>query len=305
MSLNAQGVVAKAVDVGNQFKDEQDFECRDQMLQWIRMEASKQGFSVVIKRFDNSLDIRCVFLTMTCERSGKCRTPLWNFKRDDVSSRKCECSFKVCGYMLANKNWIFNVICEKYTCNIETEKTQKYINIKKEYNIRYQANKTLRGDKTEMQQLLILLDDNSYMSRYRTDEDGITVKDIFYTHPDSIKLFNTFPTVLILDSLYKTNKYRLPLLKMWRAVEVGAGFDERERSLKNELKIVAHGRKLIEWLPYILPSMIERWLSNFGLSSIQRTNKMSDNQESLRHSRESQHTSLSMEKAKSTLTAIR
>ena len=52
------------------------------------------------------------------------------------------------------------------------------------------------------------------MSRYRTYEDGVTIRDIFWTHPDSIKLFNTFSIVPILDSTYKTNKYRLSLLEM-------------------------------------------------------------------------------------------
>lgn len=41
VSLNLQDVVVKAVDVGNQFNSEQEFEYRDQMLQLIRMEASK------------------------------------------------------------------------------------------------------------------------------------------------------------------------------------------------------------------------------------------------------------------------
>ncbi|XP_050890066.1 uncharacterized protein LOC127095415 [Lathyrus oleraceus] len=112
VSQNVQGVVVKRIDVDNQFKSEQKFESRDQMLQWIRMEASKLEFSVVIGRSDNGSDRRCAFVTMTCERSGKYRTPLWNFKRDDTDSRKCKCPFKVCGYMLENKNWRFNVICD-------------------------------------------------------------------------------------------------------------------------------------------------------------------------------------------------
>ncbi|CAK8563106.1 unnamed protein product [Lathyrus sativus] len=65
-----------------------------------------------------------------------------------------------------------------------------------------------------MQQLLKLLDDNSYVSQYQTCDDGVTIRDIFWTHPDSIKLFNTFSTVLILDSTYKTNKYRVLLFEM-------------------------------------------------------------------------------------------
>lgn len=111
MSLNVQGVVAKTVDVGNQFENEQQFEYRDQMLQWICMKAFKYGFSVVIGRSDNGSDRICDFLTMMCKRSGKYRNPLQNFKSDDTGSRKCECPFKVYGYMLANKNWRFNVMC--------------------------------------------------------------------------------------------------------------------------------------------------------------------------------------------------
>ncbi|CAK8562949.1 unnamed protein product [Lathyrus sativus] len=65
-----------------------------------------------------------------------------------------------------------------------------------------------------MEQLLKLLDDNNYVSMYQMCEDGVTVRDIFWTHPDSIKLFNMFPIVLIIGSMYKTNKYKLPLLEM-------------------------------------------------------------------------------------------
>ncbi|XP_050889051.1 uncharacterized protein LOC127094235 [Lathyrus oleraceus] len=87
-------------------------------------------------------------------------------------------------------------------------------NIKQVYNIRYQTNKALRRDRIEMQQLLKLLDDNSYVSRYRTCKDEVVVRDIFWTYPNYIKLFNMFPIMLILDSTYKTNEYILSLLEM-------------------------------------------------------------------------------------------
>ncbi|XP_050908354.1 protein FAR-RED ELONGATED HYPOCOTYL 3-like [Lathyrus oleraceus] len=216
------------------------------------MEASKLGFGVVIGRSDNGLDRRCVFVTMTCERIGTYKTPLQNFKRDSTSSKKRDCPFKVRGYMLANKNRRFNVIsglhnpdvCEKLVghpsvCRLMPEekecvadmilnlvqpknilaalkrKRPKNIsNFKQMYNIRHLTNRALRGDRIEMEQLLKLLDDNSYVSRYRTCEDEVTVRDIFWTHLDSIKLFNTFSTVLILDSTYKINKYRFPSLEI-------------------------------------------------------------------------------------------
>ncbi|XP_058776866.1 protein FAR1-RELATED SEQUENCE 5-like [Vicia villosa] len=87
-------------------------------------------------------------------------------------------------------------------------------NIRQMYNQRYHNNKASWGDRSEMQQLLKMLDANKYASRYRTCVDKVMYRDIFWTHPDSIKLFNTFPTMLILDSTYKTNKYRLPLFEM-------------------------------------------------------------------------------------------
>ena len=57
-SPDVQGVVVKATDVGNQFKNKQEFESRDQMFQWIHMETSKIGFCVVIRRSDIGSDKR-------------------------------------------------------------------------------------------------------------------------------------------------------------------------------------------------------------------------------------------------------
>ncbi|XP_058780723.1 protein FAR1-RELATED SEQUENCE 5-like [Vicia villosa] len=222
------------------------------MLTWIRRTTTRLGFDVVIGISNNGLERRNVFVTMLCERSGKYHIPLRKFKRDDTGSRKCECPFKIRGYMLATKKWKFSVICglhnhelysklqghpsvcrlkpEENTCisdmilnfvqpknilaTLKWKKPGNVSNISQVYNIWYCTNKAIRGDRNEMQQLLKLLDDNSYVSRYRTCNDRVTVRNIFWTHPNLMKLFNTFSTVLILDSTYDTNKYRLPLFEM-------------------------------------------------------------------------------------------
>lgn len=56
VSPDTKGVVVKEIDVNNQFKNEQKFEFHDHMLQWIRTEASKLWFGMVIKRSDNGSD---------------------------------------------------------------------------------------------------------------------------------------------------------------------------------------------------------------------------------------------------------
>jgi len=71
----------------------------------------------------------------------------------------------------------------------------------------------LGGTRNNMQHLLKFLVDNGYVYHCRKYRDSDDVGDVFWAHPNSIKVFNTFSTVLVLDSTYKTNKYRLPLLE--------------------------------------------------------------------------------------------
>ncbi|XP_050890922.1 uncharacterized protein LOC127096387 [Lathyrus oleraceus] len=187
VSSDAKVVVVKEVDVSNQFKNEKEFEFCDHVLQWIRTEALKLDFGMVIGRSDNDSNKRSAFVTMTSERSGKYKTPLWNFKRDDTDSRKCEYPFKLPGYMLTNKKLRFNVIyglhnhdlCEKLVgrliaCRLMLEekkcvsdmtlnlvqpknilttlkckRPENISNMKQVYNIWYQNNKALRGYRSE------------------------------------------------------------------------------------------------------------------------------------------------------------
>ena len=40
------------------------------------------------------------------------------------------------------------------------------------------------------------------------------MQDLFWTHPDSMKLLNAFNIVLMMVNTYKTNRYKLPLLEI-------------------------------------------------------------------------------------------
>ncbi|XP_050878002.1 protein FAR1-RELATED SEQUENCE 5-like [Lathyrus oleraceus] len=79
--------------------------------------------------------------------------------------------------------------------------------------------------------------DNGSNRRYKVCEDKVIVRDIFWTHPKNIKLFNTFPNILIIGSTYKTNKYRLLLLGIVSATStkktfsVGFAFLESEKEV--------------------------------------------------------------------------
>jgi len=48
----------------------------------------------------------------------------------------------------------------------------------------------------------------------RCNSDETTLQDIFFAQPESIKLLKTFPTVLVMDSTYKTNNHRTSLFEI-------------------------------------------------------------------------------------------
>ncbi|XP_058776182.1 uncharacterized protein LOC131650494 [Vicia villosa] len=65
-----------------------------------------------------------------------------------------------------------------------------------------------------MQQLLKLVEESGYVYWSRKKDESEVVRDIFWAHPESVKLLNMFPIVLIMDCTYKTNKYRQQLFEI-------------------------------------------------------------------------------------------
>ncbi|XP_058760103.1 uncharacterized protein LOC131633409 [Vicia villosa] len=110
--INDVKMIVIAVDVQPQFTNEITFTCREHLLQWVRNEASKFGFSVLIARSDNGTSRRQTFVVMRCERGGKYVPTNWKLKHDDTGLRKCMCSFKLRVSCRVDGLWRFSVICE-------------------------------------------------------------------------------------------------------------------------------------------------------------------------------------------------
>lgn len=112
-------------------------------------------------------------------------------------------------------NTILNtVVLKNIPASLKRKRHIHISNVKQIYTVHARDDKVVRGSRFEMQQLLKLLDDDHYALEYIVCKDKIIVRDIFWSHPDFVKLFNTFLSVLIIDSKYQTNKYRFPLLEI-------------------------------------------------------------------------------------------
>jgi hypothetical protein len=72
--------------------------------------------------------------------------------------------------------------------NSESSTASKHI-----YNVRQRMRIEAQRGRTEIQQLFKCLSDENYTYAHRLLSDNQTVSDIFYAHPESIKLFNLSP----------------------------------------------------------------------------------------------------------------
>jgi DNA-directed RNA polymerase subunit L len=85
-----------------------------------------------------------------------------------------------------------------------------------------------------LQYLISKLEEHNYVYFTRTQSESITVEDIFWVHPTSVKLFNNFPTVLVMDSTYKI-MYKTPMFEIVGVTStdltysVGVGFVTHEK----------------------------------------------------------------------------
>jgi hypothetical protein len=261
-----------SVDTGRYFYNAANFKVRDELIDWCRREALKAGFSMVIEKSDNGNHKRKPYFILGCERGGVYKEPKRKLKRDDTATRKCECPFRLRGYFLSSQEWKLsvvtgehnhemaknleghilagrlkpeekecvhqltrNLVAPKIILNTLKEKNKDLkTNMKQIYNERQRYKHDLRGEMTEIQQLLKCLEAHKYFHKFRTNGESTTLQDIFWAHPDSVKLFNTFPTVLLMDSTYKTNKYKMPLFEIVGVTSTEKNFNVGFAFLTNE-----------------------------------------------------------------------
>src|SRR3954466_6850661 len=183
-----------AVDVRQEFTNDRSFDSREQLIEWVRNEASKLGFGIVILRSDNGNSRRKVFVVLNCERGGSYVQSNRVLKHDDTESRKCGCPFKLRAAQRVDDLWRLTVICgihnhaldvklhrHPMACRLSREernvisdltivkvaprniladlkrkKPDSVSNIKQVYNERHNLKVLNMGPRSEMQQLLKL-----------------------------------------------------------------------------------------------------------------------------------------------------
>ena len=76
--------------------------------------------------------------------------------------------------------------------------------IKSIYNVRQKLRVTEMASRSQMQQLMMHLEQKNYIEYHTSNDATDVIMNLFWAHPLSIQLLRAFPEVLIMDSTYKT-----------------------------------------------------------------------------------------------------
>ncbi|XP_074278606.1 protein FAR1-RELATED SEQUENCE 5-like [Silene latifolia] len=82
------------------------------------------------------------------------------------------------------------------------------------YNETRKIRKEVRGERNTTQQMLALAVEAKYVHWHEINSETKELTHIFMAHPDSVKLFRAYPYVVIMDSTYKINTFKNPLIEM-------------------------------------------------------------------------------------------
>ncbi|KAH1260627.1 hypothetical protein GmHk_02G003707 [Glycine max] len=244
------GVNERHVDCSNAFNTSQVFATRDDVLQWARTVAHENGFVAVIMRSDTETGSRgrSSFVLIGCERSGtyKCRNK--EFVRKDTGSRKCGCPFRLRGKPVrGGEGWMVKLICgihnhelakslvghpyagrltkeekkiiadmtksmvkpKNILLTLKEHNADSYTTIKQIYNARSAYRSSIRGADTEMQHLMKLLERDQYIHWHRL-KDEVVVRDLFWCHPDAVKLCNACHLVFFYRQYLQNKQVQTP-----------------------------------------------------------------------------------------------
>ncbi|XP_068477380.1 PKS-NRPS hybrid synthetase cheA-like [Phaseolus vulgaris] len=237
---------SKGYESTNAFTTDEVFRTRDELLKWVRKVAFDIGFCIVILRSDTSTGQRGrkTFVLLGCERGGQYKPYKKDLQVTESGTRKCGCPFRLRGYPVkSDEGWILKLICGshnhelantlvvhpyagRFTCSEKSMLMDMTDSLVKPRNILLTMKEHNEKNVSTIKQV--------YNARYMFEEGTNVMQDLFWTHPDSVKLLNAFNIVLMMDSTYKTNRYKMPLFEVVGVTSTGLTFSAAFMLLASE-----------------------------------------------------------------------
>ncbi|XP_045794268.1 uncharacterized protein LOC123889112 [Trifolium pratense] len=199
------------VDTTDVFTTHQKFATPDDVVKWARDVGDANKVGIIITRSDKKNEIRGRNdkLILGCDKGGKYdSSERWKVQViHGVHNHELPDQYH--GHprkarLTADENKRVQDLTKRKVAprnivlDLKDQNPESVVDATLVYRKRHMMQIQERGSRTELQHLLQLLDDAKYVSWNRRKDDGSDVlSDIFWAHPDSIKLLNLFPIVLL------------------------------------------------------------------------------------------------------------
>ena len=160
-------------------------------------------------------------------------------------TKKIGCPFELVASRNDNKSWNLTVLCGKHThanasnfeghafamrlnddekklvakltkanvaprnilTIIKGRNESNFSSITNVYNERHKLKTSVYRGSTRMEALMIALEANGLIYEVNANQETNKLEDLFFCHPTSLGIWQSFPQVLLIDATYKTNVY--------------------------------------------------------------------------------------------------
>ena len=121
------------------------------------------------------------------------------------------------------------------------------------YNTREKFRQKSLAGRTPIQALVDKLKEGNFVYKYKCDDTGC-ITHLFFAHNESVALTRQFPSVLLMDCTYKTNKFKMPLLNVIGITSFNTTFNSCFIFMKGEEKTdyqwaLTHVARLFDGIP--------------------------------------------------------
>ncbi|KAL5127339.1 Protein FAR1-RELATED SEQUENCE 5 [Glycine soja] len=205
-NAEACGANEPHVNCSNAFNTSQVFECRENVLRWARSVAHENEFVVVILRLDTNTVVGgegwMVKLICGVHNHELAKSLVGHPYAGRLTKAEKTLIADMTKFMVKPRNILLT---------LKEHNVNRCTTIKQIYNARSAFRSSIRGSDLEMQHLMKLLECDQYINWHRIKDEDV-VRDIFWCHPDAMKLVSACNLVFLINNTYKTNRYRLLLL---------------------------------------------------------------------------------------------
>ncbi|XP_076958036.1 protein FAR1-RELATED SEQUENCE 2-like [Bidens hawaiensis] len=211
------------------FSTDKIFVSPDELKKWAEKNGRENGVVIVTERTKKNAKGEVNKIFLMCDRGGVYKSTA-KVKRSGTI--KTDCPFQLVGkYHDGYGGWMLQVSRDAHNHELaqHMEGHSYAMRLTGEQKI------TIFQGESHIEVLFRHLDDKGYTHDFCKNPSTNAMEDLFFMHPTSYNMFRSFPHVLIIDTTYNTNVYKLPFVQIvgvtstYKTITIALSFIAKEK----------------------------------------------------------------------------